>query len=327
VRLIVATKQGVHVVRWIEGERSGRIVTSALESSNLTCSTSIRGTAFVGTRGGELFSSSDRGASWQRLESLRIDGAVTALTGLPLGGGLLLAGTEPAALHVSRDGGASWAEASAFNRVQGQERWRGFGSRSPLVGTIVCDAREPQHLYVGIKIGGAYRSDDGGTSWRNIGKGLYDEVHRLAVDPRDTSTIYAGTGGGFYRSPDRGVTWYAADGEPGRRYITGLVTVAPSGRRGSRIFLLTAAGPPGTWHKGKGADVKVYRSEDEGVTLEELSVVATRNAFTAAITNPDNHDAAVVATSHGSIYHVDRRDREWHHVLYGLPPIRSIVPV
>lgn len=327
MRLVVATKQGVHAVRWIEGERAGRVVASGLESSNVTCATHIRDTAFVGTRAGEVFSSTDRGASWQRVDSLRVDGAVTALTGLPLGDGLLLAGTEPPEIHLSRDGGDTWTELTALEDVEDKHRWRGFGERAAHIGTIACDAREPQRLYAGIKIGGAYRSDDGGATWRSIGHGLYDEVRQLAVDPRDPARIYAATGGGFYTSPDRGVTWHSAEGEAGERYITGLLTVATVAPAGSIVVAMTAAGPPGTWHKRKGADVKVYRSADQGATLEEVGVVATRNAFTTAIVNPDNEDAAVVGTSHGSIYHVDRRDREWHQVLYGLAPIRSLVPV
>lgn len=326
MRLVVATKNGVHTVRWIEGERSGRILASNLESSNVTCAMTVRDTAFVGTRGGEVLTSTDRGASWQRVDEIEVDGAVTALAGLPIGDGLLLAGTEPAAIQLSRDGGNSWTHLSGFDAVD-QERWRGFGDRAPHIGTIACDSREPERFYAGVKSGGAYRSDDGGASWRPISNGLNDEIRQLAVDPRDTARIYAATGGGFYISPDRGVNWQPAEGEPGERYVTGLLTVAPAGRPGSVVVAMTTAGPPGTWHKGKGADVKVYRSVDQGVTLEEVSVVATRNAFTTAMVNPDNEDAAVVGTSHGSIYHVDRRDREWHQVLYGLAPIRSIVPV
>ena len=72
MRLVVATKQGVHTVRWIEGERSGRIVASALESSNVTCAATIRDVAFVGTRAGEIFSSSDRGTRWNQLQGFQI---------------------------------------------------------------------------------------------------------------------------------------------------------------------------------------------------------------------------------------------------------------
>ena len=324
MRLAVATKRGVHVVRWIEGERSGRIVAGALESSNVTCAMTIRGTAFVGTRAGEVFTSTDRGESWQRLETLEIDGAVTALAGSPLGSGLVLVGSEPAAIHISRDGGKAWTRLDGFDSVD-QEHWRGFGDRAPHIGSIVCDTREPERIYAGVKIGGVYRSDNGGSSWRSIGRRVYDEIRQLAIDPGDPARLYAATGGGFFISDDRGLNWRVAEGEPGERFITGLLTVRRAAQ--SLLFVMTAAGPPGTWHKGKGADVKVYRSEDRGVTLEEVQVVATRNAFTTAITNPDNEEAVVVGTSHGSIYHVDRRDREWHQVLYGLAPIRSIVAV
>ncbi len=325
MQLVVATTGGVHTIRWIEGERAGRRMASALERDEITCATTIGGGAFIGTRAGRLFASDDRGQSWRPLEGPRSASAVTALTGLAHGDGLLFAGTEPAAIHLSRDAGRTWTELTEFGALAGQERWRGYGDRAAHVQTIVCDVREPLRVYAGVEIGGAYRSDDGGRSWRSINDGLYDDIHRLAVDSGDPARIYAATGGGFYCSPDRGVTWHAAEGEVGERYCTSMLTARPGRALGSIVYVVTAAGPPATWHKRKGAEVKVYRSDDQGVSWEEIDVASRRYVYTAVAQDPDDPDSFVVGASNGSLHHVDRRRRQWYQILFGLPPVVSLI--
>src|SRR5262249_50892206 len=50
---------------------------------------------------------------------------------------------------------------------------------------------------------------DGGTSWFSINSGVYATV--LAVDPRDSQTIFAGTISGILKSIDGGANWQAAN--------------------------------------------------------------------------------------------------------------------
>jgi photosystem II stability/assembly factor-like uncharacterized protein len=53
---------------------------------------------------------------------------------------------------------------------------------------------------------GAYRSDDGGASWRRIHPAA--TVSDVAVDPTDPDTVYLGDAGGYsYKSTDGGATW------------------------------------------------------------------------------------------------------------------------
>src|SRR5579862_536514 len=64
---------------------------------------------------------------------------------------------------------------------------------------------------------GAYRTDDGGSSWTAIDSGLTDSsgvtssaVNALWVDPHDSSTLLAATEfDGIFRSRDRGGSWHS----------------------------------------------------------------------------------------------------------------------
>jgi photosystem II stability/assembly factor-like uncharacterized protein len=62
----------------------------------------------------------------------------------------------------------------------------------------------PDTLYAATNAGLA-RSEDGGKTWRlRPAEGL----HRIAVDPKDADTVYAGTrSAGVLRSTDGGATW------------------------------------------------------------------------------------------------------------------------
>src|SRR5207249_11966289 len=63
-------------------------------------------------------------------------------------------------------------------------------------------------IYVASR-GGVHKSDDGGTTWRAVNRGLASlNIRSLVQSPTDPKTLYAGTNGsGLYRSRDSGGTW------------------------------------------------------------------------------------------------------------------------
>jgi photosystem II stability/assembly factor-like uncharacterized protein len=112
------------------------------------------------------------------------------------------------------DGGTTWTPVS-----DGQ-----FGSSS--VGSIGQCATNPDIVYVGMgevalrgnimQGDGAYRTSDGGATWRHIGLGNTQAIGRMRVHPTDCETVYAAVLGhpygpneerGVFRSRDGGVTW------------------------------------------------------------------------------------------------------------------------
>jgi hypothetical protein len=83
--------------------------------------------------------------------------------------GVWYAGTSPQGLFRSEDGGDSWAPMDGFNNHPEQSEWvRGDQDQTP----------------------------DGG------------KTHSVLVDPRDPARMYLGlSGGGFFTSPDAGLSW------------------------------------------------------------------------------------------------------------------------
>ena len=85
---------------------------------------------------------------------------------------------------------------------------------------VLCPS-DPNRMYLYVDVGGPYRSDDAGASWRPLHAAMpvamrdrgFDQVRSLSVDPRDADSlvILAGadgdTPGGFAVTRDGGRTW------------------------------------------------------------------------------------------------------------------------
>ena len=67
----------------------------------------------------------------------------------------------------------------------------------------------PEVMYLTSRVGGVFRSDDGGETWRAVGDGLpVSDLNVLAVSPTDPDTvIVGGSAGGGWITQDGGATW------------------------------------------------------------------------------------------------------------------------
>ena len=68
-------------------------------------------------------------------------------------------------------------------------------------------------ILVGTTGAGLFHSADSGESWRRIGSPFPGEsqIRALAVDPSNSSVVFAGAENGFYRSEDSGMNWAKLD--------------------------------------------------------------------------------------------------------------------
>jgi len=81
------------------------------------------------------------------------------------------AGVEDAALFRSNDGGRSWQELPGLRSAKGHLWQPGAGGM--CLHTILQDPRNPDRLFVAISAAGAFRTDDGGRTWKPINNGSY----------------------------------------------------------------------------------------------------------------------------------------------------------
>jgi photosystem II stability/assembly factor-like uncharacterized protein len=100
--------------------------------------------------------------------------------------------------------GAEWSEiGSGLPRTVAAVA--SFGSATPLV----IDSVTPSTLYAVDNDGRLFKSIDSGGNWRL--RGSVVGVFSVVVDPTDSSTIYAATWRGLFKSADGGENWAGAD--------------------------------------------------------------------------------------------------------------------
>lgn len=188
-------------------------------------------TVLAGLFYGGVFRSVDGGASWAPSSGGLPAGATVALVRhRPGDGSRVLCGTY-SGMYASADGGVSWASS-----------WTGFGRKKVWGAATVSTA--PDLVYAGTYENGLFKSVDFGASWDSVS--LPDPfVRAVAVDPSDTSVVYAGGYytqgglGGVYKSTDGGATWSSKNSGLTNESVWCL-QVDPD--EPSRILAATAAG-------------------------------------------------------------------------------------
>ena len=123
------------------------------------------------------------------------------------------AGTSPAGLFRSDDGGDRWEPVAGFNDHPMNCKWAS-GLATPdgeLLHSILVDPRDPLHLYIAISIGGVFESTDGGRDWAPLNEGVNADFlpdpnaafghdpHCVAIHPRSPDRLYQQNHCGIYR--------------------------------------------------------------------------------------------------------------------------------
>jgi photosystem II stability/assembly factor-like uncharacterized protein len=155
------------------------------------------------------------------------------------------------------------------------------------IGVVVLDPKNPLTLWVGtgennsqrsVSYGdGVYRSDDGGRSWKNVGLKASERIGRIAIDPRNSDSVYVaaqgplwGPGGdrGLFKTTDGGKTWKNILSISENTGVTDVVidpntpdtVYAASYQRRRHVWTLINGGPESAIHK----------STDAGATWNKL---------------------------------------------------------
>jgi photosystem II stability/assembly factor-like uncharacterized protein len=200
--LILATDNGTVVLRRDGG--GWRAMARGLNGRRVTGAIAREGVILAGTTDG-VMRSDDLGQTWQDASVGLTQRYVRWMAYHPDISDLEFAGTEPAAIFVSRDGAATWRECPDVAQLRDAHNWS--LPYSPAAGCVRGFAFNGRRAYAAVEVGGALRSDDGGATWRLLGGSLHPDVHSIAVHPSAPDLVFAPTGGGFYRSADGGATW------------------------------------------------------------------------------------------------------------------------
>jgi hypothetical protein len=263
----VGTTDGVRLLR------DGQLEPLGLEGERVMAIHAWRdgatSTVLAGSYGDGLYRGGD--GSWSR-----VDGGLTATAFRFLGpdpsqAGALLAGTEPARIFRSVDGGETWSELDGITRIEGHERW--FLPYSPRAGAVRNVYGPPgrrDRLLASVEVGGLVTSEDGGATWACRPIIADEDIHLVTGHPDDPDLLYAALGtasvtqrasraslGGVARSRDGGESWQKLETDYTRATIVpparpDLVLAGPAPRvgRGGRIVASSDGGD--TWEPASG---------------------------------------------------------------------------
>ena len=133
------------------------------------------------------------------------------------------AGVEDAALFKSTDGGATWQELAGLRGHGTGPRWQPDAGGMCLH-TIILDPSDAGRMYIAISAAGAFRTDDGGVSWKPINKGLVSNfmpeptaevghcVHHVAMHRARPGVLFMQKHWDVMRSDNAGESWQEVSG-------------------------------------------------------------------------------------------------------------------
>ncbi len=153
---------------------------------------------YISTLDGQIYTSGDAGKSWGLLANL--NKAQLVLDNMfvdPRDSRVIYAsghrGKSPGGFFKTTDGGVTWKEAKEL--------------RNSAIHSMTQSSLDPNILTVGTTEG-IWISKNSGSDWEKMESATMPlEVDSLAIDPRTTSTIYAGTWWRAYKSTDSGKNW------------------------------------------------------------------------------------------------------------------------
>lgn len=179
--------------------------------------------AVIGAAVGGIYHSTDGGKSWAWMGQGLPLGKAVFQENIWWGGRELAMGPDGTLLAISANCGSAYR----FDKSRGM--W--LAVSLPAVGgiySVVADLQTPGRFYVcevgnetqpGSTDGGLFRTDDSGTSWKQLRTG---STHAVVVDRGVKNRIAASTGQGVLLSADGGNAWTILEKLPNRGYYDSL---------------------------------------------------------------------------------------------------------
>ena len=278
-------------------------------------------TFYMAQVNGGVWKTTDAGRTWKPIFDDQDTGSI---------GSIVVAPSDPNTVYVGSGEGLHRPDLSTGNGVYKSTdaggTWTHLGLRdAQQIPNIAVDPRNPSRLFVaalGHPYGpneerGIFRSTDGGRTFEKV---LYKDENTggndVDIDPSNPDVVYAtlweerqgpwenavwaGTGGGIFKSTDGGATWKPlTTGLP--QVVQANLAISPANPK--RIFATVAgADQPGMLDGARGAQ-GIYRSDDAGETWTRITTDARPSGrigggdLPMPIPHPKDPDTVIMAST------------------------------
>ena len=246
------------------------------------------------------------------------------------------AGVEDAAIFRSTDGGENWQELSGLRGHGTGPKWQP-GAGGMCLHTIILDPSNAQRMWIAISAAGAFRTDDGGKSWKPINRGLRSQyipdpnaevghcVHHIAMNPKRPGLLFMQKHWDVMRSDDAGDNWKEVSGNLPTDF--GFV-IDVHAHEPETIYVLPIKSDSEHFvHEGK---LRVFRSKSGGNEWEPLTKgLPQKDCYVNVLRDAmavDSLDKCGIyfGTTGGQVYASADAGDSWNPIVRDLPAVLSV---
>jgi hypothetical protein len=246
------------------------------------------------------------------------------------------AGVEDAGLFRTTDGGRSWQELSGLRGHGTGAQWQP-GAGGLCLHTIILDPKNRERMYVAISAAGAFRTDDGGKTWKPINRGLRSQyipdptaevghcVHHVAMHPSRPGVLFMQKHWDVMRSDDGGDNWREVSGDLPTDF--GFV-IDVHAHEPETIYVVPIKSD--AEHYPPDGRLRVYRSRTGGDEWEALtSGLPQENCYVNVLRDAMSVDTldpcgVYFGTTGGQVYASRDGGDNWHPIVRDLPAVLSV---
>jgi hypothetical protein len=246
------------------------------------------------------------------------------------------AGVEDAAIFRSTDGGENWKELPGLRGHGTGPKWQP-GAGGMCLHTIILDPSNPQRIWIAISAAGAFRTDDGGKTWKPINRGLRSQyipdqdaevghcVHHVAMHPSRPGVLFMQKHWDVTRSDNAGDEWKEVSGNLPTDFGFAIDVHA---HEPETIYVVPIKSDSEHYvHEGK---LRVYRSRSGGNEWEPLTKgLPQKDCYVNVLRDAmavDSLDKCGIyfGTTGGQVYASADAGDSWNPIVRDLPAVLSV---